>query len=152
MKILALDIATRSTGWFIDKEYCGIIKIDIKLDFDKKLVSFRKQLSIIIKEYKPKTIIIEDVYYRPGFGSIHTVKALSKFAGVALELAASKRIKTVVMTATAARKTLGLEGRVTKETVFNYFNSKYDMNWEYKKHNDITDAWALHHAICFLTE
>lgn len=146
MKTLALDISTRSTGWFIDKENCGIIKIDTKLEFPKKLVLFRKELAVIIKEHKPKRIVMEDVHYRRGFSNIHTVKALSKFGGVATELAASKRIKTVLMTATAARKSLGLEGKVTKEDVFNYFNDEYGLNWNFKEHNDITDAWMLHFA------
>lgn len=147
MKILGLDISTKSTGWFIDEENCGIIKIDPKLEFPKKLVLFRKELVAIIKEHKPKCIVIEDVHYRRGFSNIHTVKALSKFGGVATELAASKRIKVVVMTATAARKSLEMEGKVTKEDVFNYFNSEYAMDWNYKEHNDITDAWMLHYAM-----
>lgn len=147
MKILALDISTRSTGWFVDKDSCGLIQIDGKLDFPQKLVFFRKELNKILKEYKPKTVVMEDVHYRRGFSNIHTVKALAKFGGVATELAASKRMKTVLMTATAARKTLEFEGKVTKEDVFDYFNSEFNMSWNFKQHNDITDAWMLHYAI-----
>ncbi|KKK97336.1 hypothetical protein LCGC14_2653770 [marine sediment metagenome] len=146
MKTLALDISTKSTGWFVDKENCGIIQIDKGLEFTKKLVLFRKELNKILKQYKPKVVVMEDVYYRRGFGSIHTVKILSKFGGVATELAASKRMKVVLMTATAARKTLEFEGRVTKEDVFKYFNSEFDMGWNFKEHNDITDAWVLQFA------
>lgn len=146
MKILALDISTKSTGWFISKRSCGVIQIDKDLEFSKKLVLFRKELSKILKGYKPEVVVLEDVYYRRGFSNIHTVKALAKFGGVAMELVASKRIKIVLMTATAARKSLGLDGKVTKEDVFNYFNSKYDLNWNFKKHNDITDAWMLSFA------
>jgi Holliday junction resolvasome RuvABC endonuclease subunit len=146
MKILALDVSTKSTGWFIDKESCGMIQIDKDLEFPKKLVLFRKELNKILKEHKPKVVVMEDVHYRRGFSNIHTVKSLSKFGGVATELAASKRIKVELMTATAARKFLGLERRVTKEDVFEYFNLKFEMGWDFKKHNDITDAWMLHYA------
>ena len=146
MKILALDVSTKSTGWFITKRSCGIIKIDSKLEFPKKLVLFRKELAVILKQYKPKTVVIEDVHYHRGFSNIHTVKVLSKFGGVATELAASKRIKIVLMTATSARKALDLEGKVTKEDVFDYFNSEFSMSWNFKEHNDITDAWMLHFA------
>lgn len=146
MKILALDVSTKSTGWFLDQENNGLIVIDSKLDFPQKLVLFRKELNKILKGFKPKTVVMEDVHYRRGFSNIHTVKALSKFGGVATELAASKRMKVVLMTATSARKALGLEGKVSKEDVFNHFNSEYDMGWEFKEHNDITDAWMLHYA------
>jgi len=146
MLILALDVSTKSTGWFIDKENCGIIKIDEKLEFPDKLVVFRKELALLLKKHKPKLLVIEDVHYRRGFSNIHTVKLLAKFGGVATELASSKKIKVVLMTPTAARKTLGTEGKVTKEDVFNYFNSEFEMGWNFKEHNDITDAWMLHFA------
>lgn len=146
MKILALDISTKSTGWFIDKDNCGIIKIDSKLELPKKLVVFRKELNKILKQFKPKTVVIEDVHYHRGFSNIHTVKMLSKFGGVATELAASKRMEIVLMTASMARKALGLERKVTKQDVFEHFNSKYNMGWTFKVHNDITDAWVLQFA------
>lgn len=146
MRLLGLDISTKSTGWFVDKENNGIIATDEKAKLENKLVQFRKELNFILKTHKPKIVVIEDVHYRRGFSNIHTVKLLAKFGGVATELAASKKIKVELLTATSARKTLQLEGKVTKEDVFNYFNSEYNMNWDFKKHNDITDAWMLHFA------
>lgn len=146
MKILALDVSTKSTGWFVDVENCGTIQIDPNLEFPKKLVLFRKELNKLLKEYKPKVVVMEEVHYRRGFSNIHTVKALAKFGGVATELAASKHMKVVLMTASAARKTLNLEGKVTKEDVFDHFNSEFGMGWNFKEHNDITDAWMLHYA------
>jgi Holliday junction resolvasome RuvABC endonuclease subunit len=146
MKILALDISTKSTGWFIDQENCGMIKIKEDLEFPDKLVLFRKELLSLLVKYKPKVVVIEDVHYRTGFSSIHTVKALAKFGGVASEVSASKKAKVILLTATSARKALGLEGKITKEDVFNYFNSTFSLDWNFKEHNDITDAWALHVA------
>jgi Holliday junction resolvasome RuvABC endonuclease subunit len=147
MKILALDISTKSTGWFVDQENCGMIKIKEDLEFPAKLVLFRKELSVLLIKHKPKVVVIEDVHYRLGFSSIHTVKALAKFGGVASEVAASKKAKVVLLTATSARKALGLEGKITKEDVFNYFNSTFSLGWNFKEYNDITDAWALHLAM-----
>jgi Holliday junction resolvasome RuvABC endonuclease subunit len=146
MKVLGLDISTKSTGWFIDQDNCGLIKIDSDLDLPQKLVLFRKELNKILKQYKPKVVVMEDVHYRRGFSNIHTVKSLAKFGGVATELAASKRMKIVLMTPTAARKTLGLEGKVTKQDVFDHFNTTFSLGWSFKEHNDITDAWMLHYA------
>lgn len=148
MKVLALDISTKSTGWFVDKEHCGLILIDADLELPQKLVLFRKAVVGLLVEHKPKVVVIEDVYYRSGFSNIHTVKLLSKFGGVASEAAASKKAAVVLLTTTAARKYLGREGKVTKEEVFNHFNSTYNLGWSFKEHNDITDAWMLHLAYC----
>ncbi len=146
MKILALDVSTKSTGWFVTKRSCGKIVPNAKLPFEEKLVIFREELDKLLIKYNPDVVVIEDVHYQRGFSNIHTVKLLSKFGGVATELATSKGIEVVLMVVTSARKALGLEGRVTKEDVFNHFNLQYNMEWNFKEHNDITDAWMLHYA------
>jgi len=146
MKILGLDISTKSTGWFIAKRSCGIIAPDPKISFEEKLVVFRVELDFLLTKYAPDLVVIEDAYYRPGFGSIHTLKALVKFAGVAQELCASKGIQTEIITATSARKYCCGKGgqKVTKKDVFHFFVEKYDLrDWTFNKHNDITDAMAL---------
>ncbi len=146
MKVLALDISSRSTGWFVTKRSCGLIRPSDKLSFDEKLVYFRRELVKLLKRYKPDVVVIEDVYYRPGRGSIHTLKALSKFGGVAAEACTAAGCEVVVMTATQARKYCcgKHEGKFKKEEVFAYFVKKYKLEeWEYAKHNDITDAMAL---------
>jgi len=146
MKILGLDVSTRSTGWFIAKRSCGIISPDPKASFEEKLVVFRIELDYLLSKYNPDLVVIEDAYYRPGFGSIHTLKALVKFAGVAQELCASKGIQVEIITATKARKyCCGRSGeKVTKQDVFDFFVEKYDLDdWTFNKHNDITDAMAL---------
>jgi Holliday junction resolvasome RuvABC endonuclease subunit len=146
MKILGLDISTKSTGWFIAKRSCGTIVTDSKMPFEEKLVVFRVELDFLLTKHRPDLVVIEDAYYRPGFGSIHTLKALVKFAGVAQELCASKGIQTEIITATKARKyCCGRSGeKVTKQDVFDFFVEKYDLeDWTFNKHNDITDAMAL---------
>jgi len=146
MKIMGLDVSTKSTGWFITKPSCGIIAPDPKLSFEEKLVVFRAELGTLLTKYKPDLVVIEDAYYRPGFGNIHTLKALVKFAGVAQELCASKGIQTEIITATAARKHCcgTQEGKFKKPEVFNFFKTKYNLDdWTFQKHNDITDAMAL---------
>ncbi len=146
MKILGLDVSTVSTGWFITKRSCGIIKPSKKLSFEEKLVFFRVELIKLLKKYKPEIVVIEDAYYRPGFGNIHTLKQLVKFAGVAMEAAASLEIAVTILTASAARKNCcgKQEGRFKKEEVFKYFVEKYSLeDWTFNKHNDITDAMAL---------
>jgi len=146
MKILGLDVSTKSTGWFIAKRSCGIIAPNPKLSFNDKLVVFRIELEEILDKYKPDLVVVEDAYYRPGFGSIHTLKALVKFAGVAQELCTSKGIQVEIITATTARKHCcgEQEGKFKKEEVFEFFKTKYDLDdWTFNKMNDITDAMAL---------
>ncbi len=146
MKVLGLDVSTKSTGWFITKRSCGVIVPNPNLGFDDKLVVFRMELEEILDKYSLDVVVIEDAYYRPGFGNIHTLKALVKFAGVAQELCASKSIKVEIITATAARKHCcgTQEGKFKKQEVFNFFKTKYNLDdWTFQKHNDITDAMAL---------
>lgn len=145
MKILGLDVSVRSTGWFVAKRSCGVITPDPKLSFGEKLVFFRLELSKILDKYRPDLVVIESAYYRPGFGSIQTLKSLVKFAGVAQELCAGKDIKTEIITATSARKNCcgKQEAPFKKPEVFEYFKKKYGLDWSFKEGNDVTDAMAL---------
>lgn len=146
MKILALDVSTKSTGWFITKKSCGKILPDKALSFGDKLVFFRQELDKLLLKHKPDIIVLEDSYYRPGFGNIHTLKALVKFAGVAIELCASRGIPLEIITASAARKHCcgKQEEKLGKPEVFKFFVEKYGLtDWTYDKDNDVTDAMAL---------
>ncbi len=146
MKVLGLDVSGKSTGWFIAKRSCGRIVPDSKLSFGGKLVFFRKELDKLLRKYKPDVVVIEDAYYRPGFGNIHTLKVLTKFAGVAIEICAAHGIEAEILTATTARKhCCGVrETKFKKPDVFKFFVDKYDLkDWTFEKHNDITDAMAL---------
>ena len=145
MKILALDISTKSTGWFVTKRSCGKIVPDKKLSFGEKLVFFRKELEKLLRKYKPDTVVIEDAYYQPRKGSIHTLKTLAKFAGVAIELCTAYGMKVEILTATAARKHCCGEHKdaFKKPDVFKFFVKKYSLDWSYEEYNDITDAMAL---------
>ena len=144
MKILALDISTKSTGWFVSKRSCGLIAPDPKLSFPDKLSFFRKQVLFLIKKYKPTVVVIEDVYLR--FGNAQTMKQLARFSGVAMEVCAYASVEVKSITATQARKHCcgKQEGEFKKPEVFAFFTAKYNLtDWVFKKHNDITDAMAL---------
>lgn len=144
MKILALDISTKSTGWFVTKRSCGIIAPPKDLTFPQKLSFFRHEVKNLIRKYKPDIVIIEDAYYRPGFGNIHTLKALVKFAGVALEICDTSGVDSEIITATQARKYCCGPGKLDKKGVFAFFVKKYQLNgWTFDKDNDKTDAMAL---------
>ncbi len=144
MKILGLDISTKSTGWFVTKRSCGVICPPASLSFPDKLVLFRREILKILTKYKPDVVVIEDAYYRPGFGNIHTLKTLVKFAGVAIEVCASLGIRVEIITATQARKYCCGDKKLDKRGVFDYFVRKYELGeWTFEKDNDKTDAMAL---------
>jgi len=155
MKILALDISTKSTGWFITKGSCGLIEPDPELPFSEKLSVFRKNVVYLIERYNPDVVVIEDTYLR---FNPRTLKQLSQFAGVAMEVCGSRKIQVDTITATQARKHCcgNQEGNFKKEQVFNYFVEKENFNTvcrrlfnrecNFSKDNDLTDAAALARA------
>jgi len=145
MKLLALDISTTSTGWFVSKASCGRIEPVSTLPFPEKLCYFRDEVEKLLVRYKPDVAVIEDTYFR--FGNVHTLKQLVKFAGVAAEVCARHKVQVETLTATQARKFCcgHQEGEFKKKEVFAYFVNKYGLHdWKFTSHNDITDAMALH--------
>ncbi len=144
MKLLALDISSRSTGWFVSKRSCGIIAPPKELNLAERLAVFRVEVEHLVLKYKPDIVVIEDAYYRPGFGNIHTLKVLVKFAGVAIEVCGTHKIQVEIITATQARKYCCGNQKLDKQGVFTYFVKKYELgDWTFSKDNDKTDAMAL---------
>lgn len=82
MKILSLDLSTKSTGWCIGQNQFiishGCITASSK-DVMKRIIKIRDELSQIIKENKVQKIIMEQV--RPDFNS-HTGKILMWLQGI----------------------------------------------------------------------
>ena len=143
MKVLALDVSSKSTGWFVTKRSCGFIRPPGALPLGEKLIYFRKELLKLLVRYKPEVVVLEDTYFRR---NIHTLKVLSQFGGVATEVCAAAGCKIVTLTTTEARRYCcgKQEGKFDKKGVFEYFVSKYGLeDWTYGEYNDITDAMAL---------
>jgi len=144
VKILGLDVSTKSTGWFITKRSCGVIAPPKEPPFAERLALFRVEIEYLVLKYKPDVVVIEDAYYRPGFGNIHTLKTLVKFAGVAIEVCGTHKVPVEIITATQARKYCCGPEKLDKKGVFDYFVRKYKLNeWTFEKDNDKTDAMAL---------
>ena len=156
MKVLALDISTKSTGWFITKRSCGLIEPSSELSFPEKLSFFRQHVLALLKKYKPDIVVLEDTYLR---FNPSTLKKLSQFAGVAMETCNSMNTEVRVITATQARKNCcGEQPKgFKKREVFNYFvqkenfdevcNRLFNRDCSFEEDNDITDAAALARAV-----
>lgn len=145
-RILSLDISSVSTGWAFlnDKDKLsfdfGLIKTDVKEERAKRLANFRKQLMFLLKKFKPKNVVIEDIYSNK---NIKTLVILAKFSGVAEECCFSFNNLTPYILHTS--KVKSYFKAQSKEDVFNAMISV--LEWEdggfgFKKDNDITDAVA----------
>lgn len=76
MKILSLDLSTKSSGWCVGED--GVIKSHgcitaSSKDVIQRIIKMRSQLSVIIQKNKIDKIVMEQV--RPDFNS-HTSKVL----------------------------------------------------------------------------
>lgn len=145
--ILGLDVSSSSTGyavlrngrWNKSKASFGIIKTSSKDPLAQRLLSFRDQLEALLKKIKPTHVVIEDVF---SGRNISTTKLLSRFSGVALEICLRRTKKEpLVITTMQVRSFLGCGKK--KENAFAYICDRYNLDWDFKKMNDVADALAL---------
>jgi len=145
--ILALDISSISTGyavlrngrWNKSGTSFGHIKIPNDTSLPRRLVVFRNALSKIIKEVKPTSIIIEDVF---SGRNAATMKLLARFNGVAVELCRRITKKDPII-ALAVKVRAGVGCGRSKKEAFDYVQERYNLDWSFNKMNDITDALVL---------
>jgi len=144
--ILSLDVAAGSTGWSFSVKTrlvdYGVIKTSPSLKRAKRLMKFREQLEKILRKYKPSHIVIENGYLRR---NVNTLKILSEFAGVAKALCMGVLgIEPYIMNVNTTRSFFDAKG---KEEIFNKVIGFYDLKFDFKKDNDITDA--VSQSLCF---
>ena len=141
IRIISLDIAAAKTGWsFTDgnKFEYGWIETSPKDKRAVRLGKFRWKLNRLLEEYKPTYIVFEDVYSGP---NKKVMILLAKFGGVAEELCYSflKKEPYVIHTNTV-KSYFKVK---TKEDIFDVVVNLFGLDeFEFKKHNDITDAVA----------
>jgi Holliday junction resolvasome RuvABC endonuclease subunit len=86
MLILGLDISSVSTGWSILENDTlldsGLIKIASNLSHPDKLSQFAHDLKCITRDHDIDWVVIEDQYFQ----NVVTVKILSRFCGVAIQV------------------------------------------------------------------
>jgi Holliday junction resolvasome RuvABC endonuclease subunit len=141
-------VSAASTGWCVLKngsfEY-GTIKTKPKLERSNRLSVLRKELTVILKKYKPQHIVVEN-----GFSGINvkTLKILCEFVGVAKECCFNVvGIDPYVMSNHTVKAYFKVK---TKEELYYFIVSIIgfeDKGWTFKKHNDITDSLAQ--CVCY---
>lgn len=145
--ILGLDLALNSTGFCIInngkilKDEWGLIQPHAKWKTGKKLNKIDNFVKVLIRKYRPATIVFEDIFKGP---NIQTFKHLSMVRGVVI-LRMFKEgydYRTISLSAVQARSILKI-GK-TKEQAFADITKKHKLNnFKFNDHNDIVDAIVL---------
>lgn len=146
MNILSLDVSAASTGWCVlyrGKIYYGMIKTKPTWSREKRLLTFKEELCKILKKYKPKYIVIEDIFV--GLNAT-TIKVLAEFAGIAkLTCYELTGIEPFIISNNTVKAYYKAKKKVN---VFDFLISVLEKDWEFKKDNDIVDALAQLFCYC----
>ena len=130
-KILALDQATRCTGWAVFSnnrliEYGRIETEDP--DMGIRLNYIRQQVENLIKKYDINEVIMEDIQLQE---NVQTFKALAEVFGVIYELITSLKLPVSAVLASTWKSSLGIKGkdrpaqkRNAQQWVINNYNLK----------------------------
>jgi len=162
--ILGLDISSSSTGWavlvdgyLINKTDCGSIKM--KQDtHGERLCFLEPKLTDLITSYKPDLIIVEDMFL--SFKNPRTVITLAHYHGLVRQVVWKTRGEDMAhYTVSDIRKILGSAFNVNllpgkreklesgldgKHLTFDLMKKIFKLDdFEFKKHNDATDALAV---------
>lgn len=157
-RILSLDISSVSTGYAIfDNDqliHYGIIDTSKIKKHSERLFNFEIQLKDIIEKWDPEVIAAEDIYKGR---NPKTHKILALYHGITYKLCFqylesdpsvlyAGEIRSIV--GNAYNAILKKKGVKDKELTFAFIKDKYSFSsFEFKKHNDITDAIAIGLAI-----
>lgn len=136
MKILALDQASRVSGWaiFANNDLLTYGKIDLSKqdDIGERLHLLRQKVKQLIKEYKIEKVILEDIYMDQHLiNNVQTFKILAEVFGVLFELCISIDIPVEAVLSGTWKSTLRIKGKnrpeqkhSAQEWVLNNYNIK----------------------------
>lgn len=158
MIILGIDPGTASTGYGIIKiksgctstsanqlrgnleclEY-GLIKTDPAFSTGDRLKKLNKELSKMIKKYKPEVMAIESLYF---FKNLKTAIPVSQASGVVFLTAAKNNIPAYSLTPLQVKMTIAGHGWAEKEKVQEKIRKLLKLR-ENPKPDDAADAIAI---------
>ena len=120
MRLLALDQASRITGWAIFEDNTllqygkfGLSQYD---DIGDRLYHLRKDVKKLIEDEKIDTIALEDIYIDgQRVNNIQTFKILAEVFGVLFELCIELKKPVSAVLAGTWKSTLGIKGKTRPE-------------------------------------
>ncbi|OGI25586.1 MAG: crossover junction endodeoxyribonuclease RuvC [Candidatus Moranbacteria bacterium RBG_13_45_13] len=152
MKILGIDPGTATTGWAVVEEVkknprlvaCGCVNTSkIKSDAER-LVEIGKDISSLIKKYKPDEAGIEDIFF---FSNQKTAVTVSQARGVVLYELKKNKIPVQNYTPLQVKQALTGYGRADKKQIQLMVKNILRLK-SIPKPDDAADAAAI--AICHL--
>jgi crossover junction endodeoxyribonuclease RuvC len=150
MIILGIDPGTAITGYGILKkkvnnlemiEY-GCLRTENTCSMAERLEKIDKELTELIKKYKPQHIAVEDIFFSK---NAKTVIKVSQARGVVLARAAKMKVPVAEYTPPQVKQAVTSYGRADKNQVQQMVKILLKLN-EIPKPDDAADALAI--AIC----
>jgi Holliday junction resolvasome RuvABC endonuclease subunit len=151
-RVLAIDGALNHSGWALldekeDKDgkrhvvgsKYGIIKLNTKMPLSFKLSQIKKEVTGLIKTYKPNVIVMEDVYI--GSNALTSARLNNAKGVFILTIYEATGEDPVYVNAAIARSCLGFKNN--KDDPFDFFTKLFRIEGTFNKLNDITDAYTL---------
>ncbi len=122
MIILGIDPGTAATGFGVIKTSSkklalvdfGCIKTAAGEEMPKRLLKLRKELKKLVKEFEPKVMVIERLFFNT---NAKTAMTVGQARGVVMLVAAESRLPVLEYTALEAKKELTGYGRADKKQV-----------------------------------
>lgn len=154
MKILSLDSGIERTGYAIFEKdsqgyayiNCGIIVTDKKLPLVERLHALATELHALIKEHKPNTMIVEQLFFNTNAKTVITV---AQAQGATLLVASEHNIPVEFLSPLTIKQVVTGDGRADKKQVKKMleFSIKFA---EKPATDDVYDAVACGMAYCIL--
>lgn len=144
MRVLALDLASITTGWCLletttlERKASGIIKIPASKKTNQRMVIKRDTIEKLLIATKPEIVALEDTFTSQK--NKNTAKVLNQFHGIVQELLTRKGVPFVYFTPTQIKKAV-IHGKATKEEVAGAVKEILG-NWS-EASDDETDAAAI---------
>lgn len=149
-RLLALDQASKVTGWAIFKD--GELKSYGKISLDDpntdiRLVQLRQSIQTLVADYNIDEVIFEDIQQQNNVANnVQTFKVLAEVYGVVSELLQELQIPHSTVLAASWKSTLGIKGRTRAEQKKNA-QLYVEQNYGIHVIQDIADAVCIgtHH-------
>ncbi|MFC1700823.1 crossover junction endodeoxyribonuclease RuvC [Patescibacteria group bacterium] len=150
MIILGIDPGTATTGYGIIRKIhnklelidYGHISTSPQNSTSERLVELEKQLTKIIKKYKPEQVAVEDIFF---FKNLKTAVKVSQARGVILATIERKKLPVYEYTPLQIKQAVASYGRADKNQVQQMTKLLLNLK-EIPKPDDAADALAA--SIC----
>ena len=156
MIILSIDSGLEKTGFSIFKKnhnefalnYSGLIKTNKNKKIENRIATIYNRLNDIIKKYKPKKIIIEQIFF---FKNQKTAISIGQTQGAIMLLAAQNNISVEFLTPLQIKQIITGYGLADKIAVRKMVELTLKISKKMKEDDEI-DAIACGLAYCYLNK